>query len=163
MKWGFVILGILFLVSPAEARHRQVQAQVVQAECWGVCPLVNMVTQPVQYVGRVAKRVAVVAYETGSAIVGHPAGCPSRQFCGCGAAMRIYGRPVRDLWLAANWYKFPRAYPAPGTAAVRQHHVFILEAHISGDVWQVYDANSGGHQTRIHARSIAGYTIVQPS
>lgn len=107
--------------------------------------------QPVQRVTAVAPTV-----------VAHPAGCPSRAFCGCGAAVRIFGQPVRDLWLAANWFKFPRAAPAPGMAAVRRHHVFVLEAHLGGDVWQVYDANSGGHATRIHARSIAGYAIVNP-
>jgi hypothetical protein len=47
--------------------------------------------------------------------------------------------------------------------AVRRHHVFVLEGHISGDVWQVFDANSGRRQTRIHPCSIAGYTIVNPS
>ena len=95
-------------------------------------------------------------------IVAHPTGCPARQFCGCGAAVRVFGRPVRDLWLAANWYRFPRAAPAPGMAAVRPHHVFVLEADLGGGVWQVFDANSGGHLTRIHARAIAGYTIVSP-
>lgn len=95
-------------------------------------------------------------------IVSHPSGCPSTAFCGCGAAVRVFGRPVRELWLAANWYKFPRTSPSPGKVAVRRHHVFVLEAHLSGDVWQVYDANSGGHATRIHARSISGYTIVDP-
>lgn len=103
-------------------------------------------------------------YRHGSAtIVSHPAGCPARAFCGCGAAVRVFGRPVRDLWLARNWFKFPRTSPRPGAVAVRRHHVFVLEQHIGGDLWQVYDANSGGRQTRIHARSIAGYTIVSPT
>lgn len=95
-------------------------------------------------------------------IVAHPPGCPSRAFCGCGAAVRVFGRPVRDLWLAANWFKFPRAAPAAGMVAVRRHHVFVLEAHLDGNTWQVYDANSGRRQTRIHPRSIAGYVIVNP-
>ena len=95
-------------------------------------------------------------------VVSHPYGCPSRAFCGCGAAVRIFGHPIRSLWLAANWFRFPRAAPAPGMAAVRRHHVFVLEQHLSGNVWEVYDANSGGHATRIHARSIAGYAIVNP-
>lgn len=95
-------------------------------------------------------------------IVPHPDGCPARAFCGCGAAVRIFGQPIRSLWLAANWFRFPRATPASGMAAVRRHHVFVLERHIRGSVWQVYDANSGGHATRIHERSIAGYTIVNP-
>jgi hypothetical protein len=38
-----------------------------------------------------------------------------------------------------------------------------LQAHVAGDVWNVHDGNSGGHVTREHSRSIAGYTIVDPS
>lgn len=95
-------------------------------------------------------------------VVSHPSGCPSRAFCGCGASVRVFGRPVRDLWLASNWFKFPRTSPAPGMVAVRRHHVFVLEAHQAGNVWTVYDANSGGRRTRIHPRSIAGYVIVNP-
>ncbi|WP_249166453.1 hypothetical protein [Bradyrhizobium sp. JYMT SZCCT0428] len=95
-------------------------------------------------------------------VVAHPSGCPSRAFCGCGAAVRVFGAPIRSLWLAANWFKFPRAAPAAGMVAVRRHHVFVLEAHLGGDTWQVYDANSGRRLTRIHARSIAGYVIVNP-
>lgn len=104
------------------------------------------------------QRVASVS----PSIVAHPSGCPSRAFCGCGAAVRVFGSPVRSLWLAANWFKFPRTSPAPGTVAVRRHHVFVLEADLGGGVWRVYDANSGGHATRVHARSIAGYVIVNP-
>jgi hypothetical protein len=95
-------------------------------------------------------------------IVGHPAGCPARAFCGCGAAVRVFGRPIRDLWLARNWFRFPRANPAPGMVAVRRHHVFVLEHHIGGSTWLAYDANSGGRRTRIHPRSIAGFQIVNP-
>lgn len=105
------------------------------------------------------RQVAATRY---SEIVAHPSGCPTRAFCGCGAAVRIFGAPVRALWLAANWFKFPRATPAPGMAAVRRHHVMVLETDLGGGIWQVYDANSGGHATRIHARSIAGYAIVNP-
>lgn len=104
------------------------------------------------------QRIASVS----AAIVAHPPGCPSRAFCGCGAAVRVFGIPVRSLWLAANWFKFPRTAPAAGMVAVRRHHVFVLEQHIGGDTWLAYDANSGGHRTRIHARSIAGYAIVNP-
>jgi hypothetical protein len=45
---------------------------------------------------------------------------------------------------------------------VRLHHAFALEQHLVGDVWLVFDANSGGHTTRLHARSIAGVVIVDP-
>jgi hypothetical protein len=102
-----------------------------------------------------------VSYSTPE-IVAHPTGCPRSAFCGCGAAVRIFGHSVRDLWLAANWFKFPRAAPAPGMAAVRRHHVMVLEADLGGGVWRVFDANSGHHLTRVHARSIAGYQIVNP-
>ena len=56
-----------------------------------------------------------VAYS--GTIVEHPPGCPSRAFCGCGVALRVFGRHVRSLWLAANWFKFPPAHPAPGMVA----------------------------------------------
>lgn len=95
-------------------------------------------------------------------IVAHPAGCPARAFCGCGAAVRVFGAPIRALWLASNWFKFPRTEPAPGMVAVRNHHVFVLESPIGGRIWMAYDANSGRHATRIHPRSIAGYAIVNP-
>jgi hypothetical protein len=95
-------------------------------------------------------------------IVAHPSGCPRTAFCGCGAAVRVFGRAVRELWLAANWFKFPRAAPAAGMVAVRRHHVMVLEADLGGGVWSVFDANSGKHLTRIHSRSIAGFTIVNP-
>jgi hypothetical protein len=104
----------------------------------------------------------VLTGEANAAVVPNPAGCPARLFCACGASVRVFGRSIRDLWAAAAWYRFPRATPAPGRVAVRRHHVFVLEVPISGSLWQVYDANSGGHATRIHARSIAGYTIVDP-
>ncbi|MDE2376782.1 MAG: hypothetical protein KGM94_05870 [Bradyrhizobium sp.] len=98
---------------------------------------------------------------TGQVVGGRPAGCP-RSFCGCGAAIRVFGRIVPELNLASNWLRFPRATPAPGMVAARRGHVFVLEQHVGGDVWMAYDANSGGHATRIHARSLHGYAIVNP-
>ena len=92
----------------------------------------------------------------------HPFPCPRVAFCGCGASVKVFGKPVRELYLARNWYRFPRSQPAPGTVAVRRHHVFVLQHHVSGDVWMVYDANSGRRQTRVHHRSIAGWAIVNP-
>lgn len=92
---------------------------------------------------------------------GRPSGCPS-SFCGCAAALHLFGRIVPELNLAANWLRFPRTSPAPGMVAARHGHVFVLEQHIGGDVWMAYDGNSGGHTTRIHARSLRGYTIVNP-
>jgi hypothetical protein len=94
-------------------------------------------------------------------IGGRPAGCPSR-FCGCGASLHLFGRIIPSLNLAANWLRFPRAAPAPKMAAARRGHVFVLEQHIQGNTWLVFDANSGHHATRLHARSIAGFAIVNP-
>lgn len=99
--------------------------------------------------------------EAARVIGGRPAGCPSR-FCGCGASLHLFGRIIPALNLAANWLRFPRAAPAPKMAAARRGHVFVLERHIAGNTWLVFDANSGGRRTRIHPRSIAGYTIVNP-
>lgn len=99
--------------------------------------------------------------ETAQIVGGRPAGCPSR-FCGCGAALHLFGRIIPALNLAANWLRFPRAAPAPNMVAARHGHVFVLKEHIAGNTWRVYDANSGGHRTRIHPRSIAGFTIVNP-
>lgn len=101
-------------------------------------------------------------------IVAHPDGCPQRLFCGCGAAKRlkeVWGIIVekpRELWLAANWGRFPKARPAPGMIAYRRGHVFVIEADLGGGRVYAYDANSGGHKTRIHVRSLAGYRVVNP-
>jgi len=97
----------------------------------------------------------------GQIVGGRPAGCP-RSFCGCGAAIRVFGRIVPELNLAANWLRFPRASPAPGMVAARHGHVFVLEQHLGSDMWMAYDANSGGRATRIHSRSLRGYTVVNP-
>jgi len=103
----------------------------------------------------------VVTHSGDRIVGGRPAGCPS-SFCGCGAALRVFGRVVPELNLAANWLRFPRTSPAPGMVAARRGHVFVLEQHLAGDVWMAYDANSGGRATRVHARSLRGYTVVNP-
>ena len=101
--------------------------------------------------------------QTGERIVSNrPSGCPYA-FCGCEASLYRFGRIIPQLNLATNWRRFPRASPAPGMAAARSGHVMILQQHVTGDIWYVHDGNSGGHVTREHPRSIAGYTIVDPS
>lgn len=95
-------------------------------------------------------------------IGGRPAGCPHR-FCGCGASLHLFGKIIPRLNLAANWLRFPRAAPAPNMAAARRGHVMVLKRHISGSTWLVHDSNSGGGKTRLHARSIVGFVIVDPS
>jgi hypothetical protein len=102
------------------------------------------------------------AYAGGAQVVGsRPAGCPHR-FCGCALSIRKFGRIIPRLNLAANWRGFPRAAPAPGMVAARPGHVFELVHHIGGSTWLVWDPNSGRGRTRIHPRSIAGYTIHNP-
>lgn len=111
--------------------------------------------------GGTATSATVSGVSSARIVGGRPAGCPS-SFCGCGAALRVFGRIVPELNLASNWLRFPRTSPAPGMVAARRGHVFVLEQHLGGDVWMAYDANSGGRATRIHARSLRGYTIVNP-
>ena len=95
-------------------------------------------------------------------IGGRPTGCP-HAFCGCEASLYRFGRIIPELNLASNWRRFPRAAPSAGMAAVRSGHVMILQHQVDGNIWSVHDGNSGGHLTREHLRSIAGYTIVDPS
>jgi hypothetical protein len=93
---------------------------------------------------------------------GRPAGCP-RSFCGCEASRYLFGEIRPQLNLASNWRrKFPQTSPAPGMAAVRNHHVFVLISPVDGSNWLVHDGNSGHRLTREHVRSIKGYTVVDP-
>lgn len=100
--------------------------------------------------------------QRGATILPHPPGCPRRAFCGCGAAVEVFGRPIRSLWLAANWLAFPRASPAPGMVAARRGHVFVIKQVLGGGNVLAYDANSGGRRTRLHVRSLAGFVVVNP-
>ena len=46
--------------------------------------------------------------------------------------------------------------------AVRNHHVFVIRS-VNGDGTVVaYDANSGGHLTRVHTVSLSGYSVRNP-
>ncbi len=95
-------------------------------------------------------------------IVSHPVGCPRTAFCGCGVSVRVFGHAVRNLFLASNWFHFPRIAAAAGMVAVRNHHVFYIESANGDGTVTAYDPNSGGHQTRIHRMSLAGYRVVNP-
>jgi hypothetical protein len=110
---------------------------------------------------RPARAVAVNDDRAGL-ILSHPPGCPRRAFCGCGASVRVFGRPIRALYLAANWRKFPAATPRAGMVAWRHHHVMVIERMTGPQTALVYDANSGQHLTRLHERSLRGYRIVNP-
>jgi hypothetical protein len=153
-------LALVCVASTAQARPRN-KLITVDPNCnvLGPCEGVAASRPASRDVDRHAR---IRAAQSGAQIVAHPSGCPSRLFCACGAAVRVFGSPIRSLWAAAIWFKFPRAAPAPGMVAVRSHHVFVLEADLGNGLWQVYDANSGGGATRIHARSLAGYAVVNP-
>jgi len=116
---------------------------------------------PTHYQSRRVYQRRYRVYDRGT-VVSHPHGCPGRAFCGCGVAVRIFGAPVRALWLASNWFKFPRAAPAPGMVAVRNHHVFAIERVVGPGTVLAYDPNSGRGLTRIHTVSLRGYTVVNP-
>lgn len=98
----------------------------------------------------------------GETVVAHPAGCPWRLFCGCGVSVRVFGHPIRDLYLASNWRRFAPASPRAGMVAWNYRHVFYIEeSHGDGTV-TAYDPNSGGHLTRVHRVSLRGYHVVDP-
>lgn len=102
------------------------------------------------------------AYQSGEGMVSHPQGCPRRAFCGCGVSVKVFGKPIKNLFLAANWLKFPRATPAAGMVAARRGHVMYIMAMDANGNATVYDPNSGGNRTRIHTRSLSGYVVVDP-
>lgn len=116
--------------------------------------------------GIVAAIIVILIFTLGPAFsqqfLEHPRGCPRRAFCGCGAAVHLFGSPIKSLWPSTAWFRFPRSQPAPNTVAVRRGHVFVLKQHVEGKVWLVADYNSGGHRSRLHHRSISGYAIVSP-
>ena len=97
----------------------------------------------------------------GAVVGGRPSGCP-HQFCGCEASRYVFGKIRPELNLASNWARFPRAAPASGMVAVRNHHVMVLMRHEAGNNWLVHDGNSGNGLTREHVIPISGYTIVNP-
>ena len=106
----------------------------------------------------------LIAMPSEARIVGHPSGCPSTAFCGCGTSIWAFGHSVRSLWLARAWLRFPRAQAASGNVAIFRgggHVAGIIQAFRDGTAL-LYDPNSGGHQTRIHRRSIRGAIIVNP-
>jgi hypothetical protein len=108
------------------------------------------------------RRNRTAFHDRGQVIGGRPAGCP-RASCGCVASIFTFGRIIPELNLAENWIrKFPQTSPAPGMAAARKHHVFVLISHTGGNNWLVHDGNSGHGMTREHVRSVAGYAIVNP-
>ena len=104
----------------------------------------------------------VYSYDEGT-FIPHPAGCKWNSFCGCGASVRVFGRPVKELFLAANWGRFPSASCGPGRAAWRYGHVFVIESCNGDGTALATDYNSGGRLSRRHVVNLHGYRIVDPN
>jgi hypothetical protein len=175
MKLISLILAVLaFLISPAQAKHRhhrhghhhehhhvhRVAAPAMHQDCNILfpCEIAKVVLEPVHAIASGLRHGA----DEASVILPNPAGCPSRAFCGCAVAMHVFGKPVRALWLASNWFRFARSVPGPGMVAVRKHHVFFIEAVLKKGLVLAYDPNSGGHLTRMHYRRLNGFVVVNP-
>ena len=140
--------------------HRQHQARTIECNERGCSD--HVVRGRVATDANGSVQSPSVTDANGSVISRRPAGCP-HAFCGCEASLYLFGHIRAELNLASNWLrKFPRTSPAPGMAAVRNHHVMVLMNHVEGNDWFVHDGNSGGGLTREHVRSIRGYAIVNP-
>lgn len=169
MKNGLVLIASFFVVLSSSASNARPSLQIPECNVTMPCDFSGLQSRRGRLVSpnseqrAVSRRNAMAAIDSsqGHVVGGRPAGCP-HSFCGCGASIRVFGRIVPGLNLASNWLKFPRTAPAPGMVAARRGHVFVLEQHVGGDMWMAYDANSGRHATRIHARSLRGYTVVNP-
>jgi hypothetical protein len=109
-----------------------------------------------------AARESYASVDWGMVVGDRPDGCP-HAYCGCEASRYVFGKARPELYLASNWMKFPRSKPAPGMAAVRDHHVMVLMSHAGGNDWMVHDGNAGLGKTREHVMSINGYVIVNPT
>lgn len=181
MKALMMALGLSLLAATAQARTHTMAR--VSCDLWGCRLVSDSAARPVAkpatwkggwthykgrqrvrrraYVRHVPARNNAQATRSVARFEPHPAGCPHVAFCGCGTAVKVFGAPIRSLWLAWNWMRFPPAEPGPGMVAVRRHHVFAILEYRAG-LALAYDPNSGGHKTRIHWVSLNGYSVRNP-
>ena len=160
-KHATLLIAAIFsiaITTQADARHRHGHHRIIHDRIVcnerGCSDHSNAAQPKIGYV--------IDANGSGAIVAGRPAGCP-HAFCGCEASRYLFGHIRAELNLASNWIrKFPRTSPAPGMAAVRNHHVMVLVSHVGGSDWLVHDGNSGGGMTRDHVRSISGYIVVNP-
>ncbi len=145
----FLIFG-LGLVLPAEAKHLHKATQEAP-QCFIFCPASQVTSQPETH-QRASQEV----------VGGRPAGCP-HAYCGCAVSLKVFGRIVDGLNLAANWSRFRSADPAPGRVAYRAHHVFLIQEVNSDGTVVAYNPNSGRGLTRIVTVSLRGYRVVDPN
>ena len=152
-----------FVSTSAEARHvhRHQHARHVVRQT-SDCRQDNNGRTICSSVALSARRTVGVSYGNVRYAGSRPRGCPYR-WCGCGVSLKVFGRIIPSLNLAANWLrKFPRAAPAPGMVAARSGHVFYIEQVYDDGTVLAYDPNSGGHVAHEHRRSLRGFRVVNP-
>ena len=148
-------LATLLITGTADAKPKNRNTQATATFDQAAQP-----AYPIETTRTVSRGGLVVQYE-GSVVGGRPAGCPHR-YCGCAVSLKVFGRIITDLNLAANWRKFASAPPSSGMVAWRNGHVIYIET-VNGDGTVVaYDPNSGGHKTRVHTVSLRKYHVVNP-
>lgn len=166
MKGILALVGVLLLsINTADARPKKGKVKpprtCAELFCIDISEGIGRAQTTVRPAPVGHRRLSTKSERFSQVVGGRPPGCPVR-FCGCGASIKVFGRIIPSLNLAANWLRFPRTSASPGMVAARRGHVFVLESHVSGDIWLVHDSNSGGRKTRLHHRSIRGYAIVNP-
>lgn len=118
-------------------------------------------SQQVTHRGRTFQTEATIVGGRSQACVSAARG---RRTCGCELSIKLFGKIIPDLMLAWNWTKkFASTVPGSGVVAVRPGHVLLVQNHVRGTVYQVWDPNSGGGQTRVHERDLAGWRFVNPN
>lgn len=173
MKLAITAALTLMLATPAFAQMNTEHSRAWDAYERGTSKEAKQVTRGKRQQkrsGRVLARLSpsishsplAAAVNAVAKILPHPSGCPARLFCGCGASVELFGRPVRHLFLAANWLKFPPAAPGPGMVAANRSHVMVIKQMVGPNRALVYDANSGRGLTRLHVRSLAGFSVRNP-
>jgi hypothetical protein len=170
MKAAFLaILLAVSIAGPAEARHRD-PPTLAEWLAGAVEGFVRRAAAAAAASGAVLANASQRAPEwRGGAsygdeeVVSHPAGCPTTAYCGCGASVRLYGHPVRELYPAAAWRRFPRATCAAGRVAIwGEHHVAVI-LECRGNEARLWDPNSGSGLTRIHWRELPSLIVEPPA
>lgn len=171
LRIAAAFIAALLFTSTAEAKHRhrhivhhrtqQVVSQSCQMNNDGRYVCSGQAVTPQPTATPTQTHLAKFTYSEAEKILPHPSGCPRVAFCACGVSMKLWGKAKHML--ARAFFQYPVAKAAPGMVAVRRHHVMLIDHLDANGNAVVYDPNSGGHQTRIHVRSLAGYSIRNPN
>ena len=170
-----LILLAASIASPAEARHRKpdppsLAERIAGAVAGFVRKAAASATTTAASAGEAIsdapRRLRAASYGSpdGEQAVPRPEGCPATLYCGCGVSVRVYGHPVRELYAAASWRRFPKASCAPGHVAVwgTAHVAYILSCGRDGTA-ELYDPNGGQGRTWIHRRELPNLIVEPPA